>query len=337
MDFLQGRSQRVVLNGVKSQWSEVTSGVPQGSVLGPLLFVLYTNDIAEIIQCHFGIYADDTKIYSVIKSLCDTVNLQQDLDNIQDWSKLWLLNLNSEKCKFMHIGKSLCSSYEMVNADIPGEVMKLSEVTFEKDLGVWMTSNMDPSLHCQKAAASAMKVLGLIKRSFSRVSGDLFIFLYKTYVRPHLEYCVQLWCPYLARDIDVLERVQMRATKLVREVAKLSYELRLQKLGIYSLFCRRKRGDLIETYKILNGYYDIDCSKLFLMSTVHSTRGHSMKLFKRPSRLKMRLNFFTQRVVSTWNSLPEEVVSAVTVSDFKQKLDLYWGKLGYGYEQRPRA
>ena len=99
--------------------------------------------------------------------------------------------------------------------------------------------------------------------------------------------------------MDVLERVQMRATKLVREFVELPYKLRLQKLGIHSLYCRRQRGDLIETYKILNGYYDIDWSKLFILSTYQTTRGHSMKLFKKPSRLNIRLNFFTQRVVNS--------------------------------------
>ena len=236
-DFLWRRYQRVVLNGVNSEWSEVTSGVPQGSVLGPLLFVLYINDIAEIIKCQLGIFADDTKIYSVIKSLCDVVNLREDLDRMQDWSRLWLLNLNSEKCKVMHIGRSLCSGYRMANLVTPGEYVDLTEVISEKDLGVWTTSNLASSVHCQKAAANATKILGQIKRSFSRISKDLFIFLYKTYVRPHLEYCVQIWCPYLARDVDVLERVQMRATKLVREFAELPYKSRLQKLGIHSLYC----------------------------------------------------------------------------------------------------
>ena len=90
------------------------------------------------------------------------------------------------------------------------------------------------------------------------MSKELFVFLYKTYVRPHLEYCVQLWSPYYVRDIDNLERVQRRATKLVNEFTKLSYENRLKKLGIYSLYCRRQHGDLIETYKILNGYYNVE-------------------------------------------------------------------------------
>ena len=96
--FLRGRSQRVVLNGTQSQWLEVTCGVPQRSVLGPLLFVLYINDIAEYIHCELGVFADDTKIYSVINSLCNIMELQCDLDYMQEWCKIWLLNLNLKLC-----------------------------------------------------------------------------------------------------------------------------------------------------------------------------------------------------------------------------------------------
>ena len=110
--------------------------------------------------------------------------------------------------------------------------------------------------------------------TFSAISKNLFIFLYKTYVRPHLEYCLQLWCPYLAQDIDTLEKVpgtQRQATKLVRELAKLPYEYRLKELRIYSLYSRRQWGDLIETYKLLKDYYDLDWTRFFTMSPVQNT------------------------------------------------------------------
>ena len=202
----------------------------------------------------------------------------------------------------------------------------------------------------------------MLKRTFSFISKELFVFLYKTYVRPHLEYCAQLRSPYyglhnwtqyskwgltyvnyhvfvlilncqyhglndLFHDIDNLERVQRRATKLVTEFTKLTYE----KLGIYSLYCRRQRGDLIETYKLLNGYYNVDWTKFFYPSPVQSTRGHQMKLFKKPSKLQLQSNFFTQRTVNMWNSLPPTVVLATNVSSFKQKLQEYWTDIGYGY------
>ena len=119
-----------------------------------------------------------------------------------------------------------------------------------------------------------------LKGTLTKFSKELFIFLYKTYVRPQLEYCVQLWCPYLAQDIDTLENVQRWATKLVNELVKLPYESRLRKLGLYSLYCQRQRGDLIEVYKLLHGYYDVDWSRYFTLSSVHHTRGHHLKLFK---------------------------------------------------------
>ena len=109
--FLLGRFQRVVLNGSVSQWTGVTGGVPQGSVLGPLLFVLYINDIAETIQSELGVFADDTNIFSIIRSICDVTKLQRDLINMQEWNGIWLLNLNLEKCKVMHIGKSTGANY----------------------------------------------------------------------------------------------------------------------------------------------------------------------------------------------------------------------------------
>ena len=237
----------------------------------------------------------------------------------------------------MHIGKTLNTSYKMEISTFPGSSIELSEVNFEKDLGIWTTSPLKPSLHCDKAAANATKFLRMLKRTFSAISRELSIFLYKTYVRPLLEYCIQLRCPYLAQDIDTLERVQRRATKLVCGLADLPYESRLRKLGIYSLFCRRQRSDLTETYKLLNGYYDVNWTKFFMISPVQNTRGHHMKLYKKLSKLQLRSNFFTQRVINMWNQLPATVVSASTVSLFKHELDEYWTSSGYGYVRRPGA
>ena len=136
----------------------------------------------------------------------------------------------------MYIGKTLHTSYTMETSASPRSQVELSKVNFEKDLGIWTTSSLKPSLHCDKAAASATRVLGMLKRIFTMISKGLFIFLYKTYVRPHLEYSVQLWCPYLARDIDTLQRVQRRVTRLVPRLSKLPYESRLRELRIYSLY-----------------------------------------------------------------------------------------------------
>ena len=128
----------------------------------------------------------------------------------------------------------------------PGSYIDLCEVNSEKDLGLWTILSLKPSLQCDKAAASATRILGMLKRTFSFMSKELSVFLYKAYVRSHLDYCFQLWSPYLVCDIDKLERVQRRATKLVSKFTKLTYKSRLKKLEIYSLYCRRQRGYLIE-------------------------------------------------------------------------------------------
>ena len=129
------------------------------------------------------------------------IPLSSSKNNIQRWSCKWLLKLNSAKCKVMHFGRSLGESYHMCDLSTPGSYVDIEEVTSEKVLGVWTTSNLDSSLQCQKAASAGMRMLGMIKRTFQVMSKDLFFFSYKTYVQLHLEYCVKIRSPYLAKDI----------------------------------------------------------------------------------------------------------------------------------------
>ena len=157
--------------------------------------------------------------------------------------------------------------------------------------------------------------------------------LYKVLVRPHLEYCVQFWFPYLRKDILALEGVQRRFTRLILELRGLDYEERLSRLGLYSLEFRRMRGDLIETYKIMKGIDRIDAGRLFPLVGESRTRGHSLKIRGSRFRTELRRNFFTQRVVNLWNSLPSETVEAPSLNIFKKKIDSFLknkGIKGYG-------
>src|SRR6218665_2440507 len=131
--------------------------------------------------------------------------------------------------------------------------------------------------------------------------------------------CVQVWNPYHKKDIECLEKVQRRATKLIRALAKAPYEERLQKLGFFTLE-RRMRSNLIETYKILHGLENVD-EHTFFKKTPGNLRGHSLKLYHKPVRLGIRKFFFSQRIVDNWNRLPEEAVSASSLRAFKKKLD----------------
>ena len=165
--------------------------------------------------------------------------------------------------------------------------MELTKTDFEKDLGIWITSSLKPSLHCNKAAAATTRILGMLKRTFTKFSKELFIFLYRTYVRPQLEYCIQRWCPYPARDIDTLENVQRWATKFVNGLVKLPYESRLRELGLSSLYYAQ-RGDLMPNEGIslkLTSFYTaimmLTGQGIYItLRSVHHTRGHHMKLSK---------------------------------------------------------
>ena len=229
------------------------------------------------------------------------------------------MDFNVDKCKVMHIGHSFATSYTLERGGVNSG---LAEVCDERDLGVMVRSDLKAELQCEKAAAKASSVLGLINRHFRDLDVASFRVLYKSFVRPHLEYCVQAWSPYLRKDIEVLEKVQRRATRLVQGMKKLNYEERLGVLGIQSLEQRRIRGDMLEVYKIMTGREDVDWRGYFTKAEgVYGTRGHSMKLYRPRCRTSLRAGFFSQRVVDCWNRLPEEVVKAPSVCAFKARYD----------------
>ena len=152
----------------------------------------------------------------------------------------------------------------------------IQAVDEEKDLGVYLSSDCKPTLQCTKAAVKAMQSLRIIKRTFNYIDKAGFAILYRAYIRPHLEYCVQAWSPYLQKDIKCLEKVQRRATKLVPSLREKEYEERMKELDLYPLVVRIVRGDLIETFKILSGFEDIDASMFSVVKT--TTRGHSIRV-----------------------------------------------------------
>ena len=189
---------------------------------------------------------------------------------------------------------------------------------------------MKPSAQCLKAANKAMSILGMVKRNFWRLVNSFnVIYDYEGYIWPHLEFCIQAWSPFLARDKLVLENVHRRATKLVCGLKNKSYEERLRDLGLTTLETRRLRRDLIETYKILHWKSHIDHCQLFeLVTNGHELRGRDLKLYKQYNRLNTRKHFFSQRVINAWNKLPSSVVDAASVNSIKRNLDDFWKDMG---------
>lgn len=315
-NWLSGRQQRVIIQGETSDWKPVLSGVPQGSVLGPLLFLIYIDDIDENIRSRLLKFADDTKLFGPVATPEQAEILQQDLRQMHYWSKEWQMLFNPGKCKCLHLG------FNNLNYDYFVGDNLIESTEEEKDLGVWVDVLMNFSKQCAAAVAKANGVLATIRRTITNKSPKIIIPLYKSLVRPHLEYAVQAWRPFLQRDVDNIEKVQQRALRLITGYAQLTYPQRLKKANLVSLETRRMRGDMIETFKIIKGLEGINREVMFIMRQIRSgNRGHNEKIFKQHSRLDIRKYSFSRRVVDQWNCLKPETVASETINQFKSKIE----------------
>ena len=317
--FLKNRKMSVVINGDKSSEGSVTSGVPQGSILGPLLFTIYINDMPIGINSLLFMFADDTKLFREIKNEDDNAYLQQDLDKLSDWSEIWKLKFHPGKCSVLHLGKTNRKTPYALN----GQVLQAS--SSEKDLGVQIDDELRFDKHIQAKTSKARQIWGMIRRSFTNIDTETFPLLFKALVRPHLEYANCVWSPRFQEQIDDIERVQRSATKQVPGLQSMTYSERLRTLKLPTLKHRRRRGDLVETYKIVHQLYDKGAvPELNWIPANSITRGHQFRMRPVLSRTKLGQSRFTSRKVNDWNSLPTDIVSASSLNSFKNQLDLYF-------------
>ena len=321
--FLIGRTQEVTINGTISEAVSVLSGIPQGTVLGPVLFIIYINDLLENISSTGLMFADDTKIFRLITSRNDSLVLQSDIKKLEEWSLNWQLRFNPDKCHILSLGKfdniKYAHSYNVYGNEI-------DHVFEEKDLGIIIDSELRFEEHIGKKIRVANALVGQIRRSFSYLDCDTFRRIYAAFVRPHLEYGQAIWSPFRMKYIRAIENVQIRATKLVDGLGNTDYENRLKRLNLPTLAFRRKRGDMIEIYKHFKTYDKSTLSSSF-MPRQRISRKHQFQLHIPPTndgKLGIQTNFFYNRVVKTWNDLPAIVVSADNTNTFKNRLDKYW-------------
>ena len=320
--FLNGRTQRVNVDGKLSKWTKVISGIPQGSVLGPLLFVIFINDMPDEVKFSVcKLFADDCKLYSTVVGADN--KLQEDLTKLEEWSKKWQLPFNANKCKAMHLGNNNPNFTYYLN-NHPLEMTRN-----EKDLGVIIDDSLKFHEHTASAVKKANQILGVVKKSYNARDKTTICTLYKALVRPHLEYGNAIWGPFLLGDIRKIEAVQRRATKLIPDLKDKSYQERLIHLELPSLVYRRMRGDMILMFKIMNGLVRIDHNLLFTPQTLQHTRGHPQKVFKHHATKLARVNSFSQRSIKDWNSLPTYVAQAPSMNLFKERLDKHWDQIKY--------
>ena len=313
--YLQDRTFSVRVNQSFSPTLPSPSGVPQGSILGPLLFLIFINSAPSDISSSVKIFADDIKIWRTLHDIDDHATLQRDIDTLFRWSEVNLLPLNPLKCAHMPLRHSPQSTYTLNGVPIP-------VVSTQKDLGVLMSSSLSSSLHCAAIAKKASRNLGLLRRVFGKFDPNCFHKLFNAYVRPHLEFGTAICPPFLQKDKLMLERVQRRATKCVISLRNLPYEARLNSLSLFPLEYRRLRGDLILTYSIIQRP-DHPCKSLLTPNMNPNLRGHSLRLAAQQSRLDCRYHSFSLRIVRFWNALPQAIVSASNINTFKLRLDAH--------------
>ena len=325
-DFLTDRKMEVFVNGKKSSKKDVTSGVPQGSVLGPLLFIIYINLLID--KCgeeNLFLYADDLKVFKEVSTNDDIENLQQVLDKMYDWTCYSLLRFHPEKCITMRLTNTRSKGKELKEGLYNLNEVKLKKVSGEKDLGVYIDETLSFDDHISLIVKKGNSLLGMIRRSFLYLDKEIFKQLFVSIVRPHLEYAAPVWNPHLKKHITSIESVQRRGTKLIPGLKHLPYKERLKVLDLPTLQYRRYRGDMIETYKLTHDIYDID-NVLTMRMNCRASTAHLYSIKKDRFNKDIGKFYFKNRVADQWNNLPSNVVTAPTINTFKNRLDKIWKK-----------
>ena len=312
--FLCFRQQRVVVNGIKSDWAPVVSGVPQGTVLGPLLFSLYINDISADIESEIRLFADDCVCYREIKNEEDTLKLQRDIDRLGSWARKWGMRFQPVKCNMMQLTNKRSSKIQ-ANYTLEGTV--LENVESIKYLGVTITNDLKWNTHISNVCTKANRTLGFLRRNLYSCPPDVKEAAYKGLVRPVLEYGSSVWDPHTHGLQEELEKVQNRAARFVTgnyvfETGSMT--VILSQLKWESLKKRRKDSRLILLYKGLKGKARIPTDDL-IPKNRRCRNQHSLA-FQIPSASKeaYKSSFFPQ-TIRDWNDLPDSLISSAEMSD----------------------
>ncbi len=315
--WLSGRKQRVRIDDSYSSSADVGSGVPQGSVLGPLLFLIYINDLPKAVShCKLKLFADDCKIYLCVQTVAQKEFFQSDLAAIKEWCDANQLSLAIIKCSILHLGPRANPRYTYV---LGGS--ELPATNCVRDLGVLISPDLRFTEHCNNVAHSAAVKTNLVFNSFCNRSPSFLLQLYKTFVRSRLEYATPVWSPGTLQNIETVESVQRKFTRRLPGMGALTYPQRLIVANLESLELRRIHYDLILVYKIVHQKIALNFDDYFKLAKSTVTRGHTYKLEVPRCKTNISKFFFANRVVPVWNSLSAETVASRTIRTFKVRLN----------------
>ena len=298
----------------------VQSGVPQGSVLGPLLFILFINDLPEkclINEVDVKMFADDVKLAHSYKPISVSNPLMVSLMELELWSKLWNTKIAPTKSQVLYLGKN----NPRCNYTINGQIVPQQKCV--RDLGILIDDQLKFDQHISKVIQSVYYKINLLSRTLHSNNPATWCLAYKSYIRPLLEYATEVWNPTTKDRIHRIERVQKYFTRKILQrcgLPKSEYNSRLSILNLESLVIRRRIADLTMAYKIITRKTHLDPSKIFLFSlrSVHS-RKHQLQLRSKPRNAKSAKSF-ANRITSDWNMLDADIVLSNTPVSFKQKL-----------------
>ena len=323
--FLSERQQTVICEGRSSTSASVSSGVPQGTVLAPLLFLLYINDLPDSINSTVRLFADDVLLYGVISNDADGEQIQNDLIRLEQWQTIWQMNFNPAKCKV------ICFS---IKRDPPKKVYKLCGVILEEVqsipyLGLTLDKKLKWSNHIQNITTNANRTLGLMRRNFWNCPREIKEITYKTIVRPKLEYASAAWDPYLKKDIAKVEKVQRKAARFCTGNYKQTASVTdmIKELDWETLELRRTKCRLNMMYKLSHKIVNFDTSKHLVFNSEKRTRGsHNFKyVLPKINKDVFKYSFFP-RTIKDWNSLPSILVNTNSYESFKLKLEDFYPK-----------
>ena len=320
-NFLENRYQQVIVNGKLSRKERVISGVPQGTVLGPLLFLIYINDLEEEMKnCILRVFADDSKLVMKLKEQTDHQKLQEDLDNGMTWAEMNNMQLNQKKFQLMHYGKeeNLKQSYLTGQESINSE-------SHVKDLGVHLSEDLSSDTQITEAIKAGRKFMWWILRSFKSRTAEIMLFLYQSYVLPKMEYSSLLWSPYKKKDIAKIETIQRTLTSKIENLQQYNYHQRLRKLKLYSLQRRRERFAALYMYKIHAGLVPNNLQLEFYTTRREEIKCRQPKINTSGTThlSTVRQHFFTSTGPQIFNLLPRKVKEADTLDSFKRQLDKF--------------